>query len=68
MTTTIDDYLTVSEAAELIGVTEGRVRQMRLAGMFPGAKQKGRPWYLPKDEVEAVAKEERKPGPRASDN
>lgn len=48
-------FLTVSEAAELIGVTEGRVRQLLKSGDLVGEKF-GTQWVITQAEVKRFAK------------
>ncbi|KKM88427.1 hypothetical protein LCGC14_1258770 [marine sediment metagenome] len=48
------DFLTVSEAAELIGVTEGRVRQLLKSGDLLGEKF-GTQWVITRAEVDRFA-------------
>ena len=40
----IENLLSVSEAAERIGCTDGRVRQLLRAGLLLGKKLNGRAW------------------------
>jgi len=39
--------LTTSEAAERLGVTPMRVRQLCQGGELPGARRRGRDWLIP---------------------
>jgi excisionase family DNA binding protein len=54
-------WMTVSEVAEYLGVTGGRVRQMILAGELPATKF-GKNWAIARKDVHEFAKIERKPG------
>jgi excisionase family DNA binding protein len=58
-------YLTISEAAVILGVTTRTVRRWVLKGLFPGAYQiqggATLPWLLPEDEVLAMAKRKASP-------
>lgn len=47
-------FVTVPEAAEIIGVTEGRVRQLLKSGDLDGQKL-GRDWVVPKGEADRFA-------------
>jgi excisionase family DNA binding protein len=53
-----DDYLTIPQAAGLIGVTPGRVRQMVLSGEIVGEqvppRQNSR-WLIRRSEVDRIA-------------
>ena len=66
----VDDYLTVQEAAQRIGVTAGRVRQWLLSGELRGEqvpKRENARWLIPSSEVERMAKVTPKTGrPRSS--
>jgi len=53
------DYLTTRETAIIVGVTESRIRQMRLAGEIQAVKFDNRTWAIPRSEAERVAKTER---------
>ena len=53
--------LTTKEAANLLGVTDRRVRAMIGAGQLP-AHQLGRDYAIEEKTLEAIAKVERKPG------
>lgn len=55
-------YVSVPEAADMLGVTDGRVRQLLIAGDLEGHKLGEKNWAIP---VVAVQGYERKPrGPR----
>lgn len=49
------DYMTTSEAAEMLGVSDSRVRQLRIDGVLTGVKR-GRDWLLDRQSVEAAKK------------
>jgi hypothetical protein len=51
-------WLTTGEAAERRGLSDSRIRVLRLAGIFPSARQIGHIWVLLQSEVDAY---ERKP-------
>jgi excisionase family DNA binding protein len=48
--------ITVSQAAEKLGLTTGRIRQLILAGRIRGARKLGSIWVLPDDPVVAKPK------------
>ena len=58
----LNELLNVEEAAEVIGVTTGRVRQMLRDGEMHGKKANERAWMVDKAEVDRVAAEEKKTG------
>lgn len=53
------NQLTVAEAADALGVSPQRVRQLIAAGRLK-AEKKGRDWFIEPPDLEAVR--ERKPG------
>jgi excisionase family DNA binding protein len=55
------DLITTKEAAAIVGVTEGRIRQLHREGTLPAQKVDGRTWLYPRSEAEKLA--ERKSGP-----
>lgn len=57
-----EDFLTVSQAAEAIGCTPGRVRQMLRGGALTGEKMSEWLWMIPKKAVERIAKNPAKTG------
>jgi excisionase family DNA binding protein len=56
------EYLTVQQAAEVIGCTGGRVRQMLLAGELQGVKFNARAWMIPKKSAAKMARTPRPVG------
>lgn len=50
-----DNYVSVPEAAEIIGCTQGRVHQLRDEGQITGEKVNGRAWLLLRKDVEKIA-------------
>ncbi len=50
------DYVTGAEAASVLGVSGGRIRQLCLSGRFEGAVKAGRAWLIPRV---AILKHER---------
>jgi len=55
-------YLSVPEAAQAIGVTDGRVRQLLLAGELAGHKLGLRNWAIAASEIQRFLKHRRRPG------
>lgn len=45
-------YLTVAEAAELVGITTGRLCQLLRAGVLKGHKAGERTWLIPRKELD----------------
>jgi excisionase family DNA binding protein len=43
--------ITVQQAAEQLGLTDSRIRQLLLAGRIRGARKVGRDWVLPNNPV-----------------
>lgn len=50
------EFIAVNQAAKLIGVTVGRIRQMLLSGELEGFKPNERAWLIPRKEVERILK------------
>lgn len=62
-----ENYVSVPEAAEIIGCTTGRVHQLIAEGVLSGEKVNGRAWLLLRKDVERVARKPRTTGrPRVS--
>lgn len=55
------EYVTTSEAAEIIGCVARRVRQLLQAGKLVG-KRMGRDWLVDRSSAEAYRDSARKPG------
>ena len=53
------DYLTTKEAAAIIGVTVGRISQLRRSGELRSIQVDNRTWLIPRGEAERMAKDER---------
>lgn len=53
-TVSIEDYLTAAEAAEHIGCSDARVRQMIRKGEIQAEKAGLRMWLVPKREADRV--------------
>jgi excisionase family DNA binding protein len=55
-----EQYITVTEAAKLLGVTSRTVQRYIHRGLFPGAYQlpggSKMPWLIPADEVKNLVK------------
>lgn len=56
MSTTNFQFVTLSEAAEMVSLTTGRLRQMLRAGEISGQKAGPRLWLIPRREAEKLAK------------
>jgi excisionase family DNA binding protein len=64
----LGDWMTVHEAATVLGVTDGRVRQLLSAGALRGERLGARMWLLERASVERYKKERRPVGrPRKAD-
>jgi|GEM_PF-2887370 excisionase family DNA binding protein len=50
-----ETYLTVPEAARLLGVPEERLRRALREGVLTGSKRGGRQWVIPRSALEAWA-------------
>lgn len=57
-----EDFLTVTQAAERIGCTPSRVRQMLRSGTLVGEKMSEWIWMIPKKAAEKAAKTPAKTG------
>jgi predicted DNA-binding transcriptional regulator AlpA len=61
----IDDYVTASEAAEILGKTSGLIWVLCKNGKLPGAKKMGNAaWLIPRASVESYTPGKR--GPRTT--
>ena len=49
-----DQWITSAEVAEILGVTQHRVRQLVARGLLPAVHHQGR-WYFRHQQVEVVA-------------
>lgn len=58
----MEGYLTVGEAAEKWGVSEGRICQYSLRGRIPGAKRLGGAWVIPESADRPSGSQPAKPG------
>lgn len=53
------EFVTITQAAERLGVTSARVRQFREQGRFAGCVQIGPQWIIPAAEIERFSRLER---------
>lgn len=51
---TVGEFVNVQEAAEIIGCTDGRVRQLLQVGEIDGIKANRRAWLIRRSEAERV--------------
>lgn len=56
MSTMVGQFISVTEAAVILGCTPGRVRQMLRADDLPGMKLNEKAWALRRSDVEKAAK------------
>ncbi len=64
----VNEFVNTNEAAEIIGVTTGRVRQMLIDGTLDGVRANRRAWLVRRDDAEAAKdREVRRGRPRISD-
>lgn len=54
--------MTMAEAAALVGLSRGRIRQLVVAGTLPERRRVGNVVLIDRADVEAYARTERKPG------
>ena len=59
----MEQTFTTTEAAEILGVSSARIRQMVLAGDIEGEKR-GRDLLIPKSQIEKAKARKTKPGPK----
>jgi excisionase family DNA binding protein len=57
MSTLLNRYVTVAEAAEIIGVTAGRIRQRLVSGTIRATRIHGKAWLIPRREAERLRDE-----------
>lgn len=63
----VGTFVNVNEAADLLGCTVGRVRQMLRDGSLKGLKANAKAWLVPTTEIERMAERPYKTGrPRVS--
>ena len=53
-------YIGTTSAAAILGVSETVVKKLAKRGDIPGAYREGKQWFLPRAEVEKLAKQRRK--------
>ena len=69
MATILEKYVNVNDAAEIIGCTRGRVRQLLLAGKLAGEKVSALAWLVERKAVEQYRDREYTTGrPRKNKN
>lgn len=56
MTMNTESIVTVEKAAEIIGITTGRVRQLLLSKELDGVKMSERVWLVNRKDAEKLAK------------
>jgi len=62
------EFISTKEAAAIIGVTVGRVSQLRRAGELRAIRVDNRTWLIPRSEAEKIAKNKPAVGrPRSSE-
>jgi hypothetical protein len=67
MSITVGKFVSVNEAAGILGCTDGRIRQMLRGGTLPGLKLNQRAWALLRKDVERASKKHPQTGrPRIS--
>lgn len=59
-----DTFVSVAEAAELIGCTTGRIRQLLGKNLLEGTKLNERAWAVRLESATKYAESERHPGPK----
>ena len=57
-----NQYVTVSQAAEMLSLTRNRIGRLCLENKFEGAGKVGEMWLIPRESVENYTRE--KPGPK----
>ena len=62
----LQDWITPTEAAELIGVTPHQVRHLARIGVLE-SQRFGRAWMIKRVSAEAYAAQEHRPGPKPKD-
>ena len=65
----VPNYLSVQEAADEVGVTDARIRQLIRSGELKAERLGKRAWAITRAAVQTYAKKQRNGGrPRISDN
>ncbi len=74
MATPLDGFYTTTQAADVLGVTDGRIRQFLLEGRLRGEKlplgedEEHHPWLIPKAELRRFQKVDRPTGRPPTDD
>ena len=55
----LEEYLTVSEASKIVGMTEEYVCQLCIEGKIIGARKFGKTWAIPRPLVDVVPRQVR---------
>lgn len=58
------EYITVTQAARLSGLSPGHIAKLLRAGHLPGIKP-GHDWLVRKSDVEEYLRQDRRPGPKS---
>ena len=61
-------FVSVADAAGIIGCTVGRIRQLLAEGRIKGQKLNERAWAVDSRSAREYAKSDRTPGPKSSAN
>jgi excisionase family DNA binding protein len=61
-----EEYITVTQAAQIAGLTTRHIRWLLQQGVLQGIKP-GHDWLLKRSAVMDYLRQDRKPGPRAKD-
>jgi excisionase family DNA binding protein len=57
MKVAIGNWMSVNEAAEILGLTTGRIRQLLIGEELPGKKLNKKAWVIDRRDIERFAKE-----------
>jgi excisionase family DNA binding protein len=60
----VNTFLTTKQAAEMLGISDSRIRQLILDGQVPAVKA-GRDWLIRASDLRRAEKRKTKPGPPA---
>lgn len=52
----IGNWLSVNEAADLLGLTTGRIRQLLIGKFLPGKKLNEKAWVIDRKDIERFAR------------
>lgn len=65
----VPTFVSTKEAAEIMGVTEARVRQLRIAGVLSAQQVDGRTWIISRADAERLAQRQTAVGrPRSGES